>query len=254
MIWDFFLLSIIAYNVVRCAKLGGLPVGISIFAFFLAYAASLLIAPELAVYVATGSAVPLPIITLLCMLVVYLLVKRPTKAILQRKLLPGPILTPGTDAARRSWRTGGGLGLIRGVMVATAFAVIGTSFARIQDVGYFERLPDINSSRGVRAADDLMGHILERYTRNAGPTTRQLIEFTRHPRREALDAILEGPFIARLFASDEMRALKRNQEFRGLIRNQQTGPILIHPAFLRVVAHAVHELQREEPIIAAHLP
>lgn len=254
MIWDLILLSIILYNVARCAQRGGLAVGISIFAFFFAYAATLLLAPGLASFISTRSSAPLPIITLLCMLAVYLLAKRPTKALLQRRLLPGARIAARSEAARRSRRTGAWLGIIRGVMVATAFAVIGTSFARLQDVGFLEQLPEISASRGVQAADELMSRILERYTRNTGPTTRQLIALVQHPRREALDAILEGPFVARLKTSDAVQAMARNQELRGLIRTHQTAPILMHPAFLRVVSYTVGELQREEPIAAAQLP
>ncbi|MBW2386931.1 MAG: CvpA family protein [Deltaproteobacteria bacterium] len=254
MVWDLVLLSIILYNVSRCAQRGGLAVGISLFAFFFAYAATLLLAPELASFISTRSSAPLPIITLLCMLAVYLLAKRPTKALLQHMFLPKSIIAKRYEAAHRSRRAGAWLGIVRGVMVATAFAVIGTSFARLQDVGFLRQLPDVSASRGVQAADELMSRILERYTRNAGPTTRELIALARHPRRETLDAILEGPFVARLKTSDAVRALVRNQEFRGLIRTQQAAPILVHPAFLRVVSHAVRELQREEPIAATQMP
>ncbi len=254
MIWDLTLLSIIGYNVARCAQRGGLAVGISFFAFFFAYAAMLLLAPELAAFVSSHSTAPLPIITLLSMVAVYLLAKRPTKAFLQYRFQWALILATRSERVRRSRRTGAWLGIVRGVMVATAFAVIGTSFARLQDVGYLEYLPRADSSRGVQAADKLINRALERYTRNAGPTTRQLIAFAQHPRRATLDAILEGPFVARLKTSDPVRAMVRNQEFRALIRTHQTAPMLMHPAFLRVVSHTVRELHREEPSATAHLP
>ena len=108
------------------------------------------------------------------------------------------------------------------VMVATAVAIIGTSFARIQDVGHLAQWPDAGTSHGVRAADRLIDVAIDRYSRNAGPTTRQLLTFAQHPSRESLNAILDGPFIARLKTSEEMRALAGNSEFRELIRNSQT--------------------------------
>lgn len=254
MIWDCFLLSVILYNVARCSRRGGLAVGITLFALFFAYLVTLLLAPGLASFVAARTTTPLPLISLLCMLAIYLLTKRPTKALLRSRLLPGPDVEPGSDAARRSRRSGAWLGLMRGVMVATAFAVIGTSFPQLQDAGYLAHWPDAGTSHGVQAADQLVSVVIDRYARNAGPTTRQLLDFSRHPRPETLDAILEGPFVARLKASDEVRALASNPEFRDLIRHRQTAPMLIHPAFLRVVFHAVQELQREEPGVIAHLP
>ena len=254
MVWDLVLLLIILHNVARCAHRGGRAVGISLFAFFFAYAATLMLAPGLASLVSSRSSVPVPLISLFCMLAIYLLAKRPTKALLNHLFLPAPLVAHRSEASRRSRRAGAWLGVIRGVMVATAFAVIGTSFARLQDIGYLRMWPDLGTSRGVQAADELIDLFVARYTRSAGPTTRLMIDFAQHPRPETLDAILEGPFVARLKTSDAVRALKRDQEFRGLIRSEQTATILMHPAFLRVVSHAVRELQREEPVISAHLP
>ena len=253
MIWDLALLGIILYNVARCAKRGGLAVGIPLFSFFLAYAVTWLLAPPFASLLSAHTSVPPTLVSLLCMLAVYLSAKRQIKALLQSRLLPAGTNAVGSAATLRSRHTGAWLGIMRGVMVATAFAIIGTSFAQLQDMGHLEHWPDVGASRGVEAADELMSLVLDRYTRDAGPTTRQLIAFVQHPRRETLDAILEGPFFTRIKASDEVRALARDQEFRRLIRKQQTAPILMHPAFLRVVSHTVRELQLEESVVDAHL-
>ena len=80
MIWDLVLLSIILYNVARCAHRGGRAVGISLFAFFFAYAATLMLAPSLASLVSTRSSAPAPLISLVCIVAVYLAAKRPTKS------------------------------------------------------------------------------------------------------------------------------------------------------------------------------
>jgi uncharacterized membrane protein (UPF0136 family) len=250
MIWDLILLSVIMYNVAHCAQRGGRAVGISFFAFLFAYVVTILLTPAVASLVSARSPLPVPITTFVCMIAIYLLAKRPTKAFLRRRFLPDH----DSVTARHSSRTGAGLGFVRGVMVATAFAIIGTGFARIQNVGHFSSLPDIESSLGVRAADELMGLAIERYTRNAGPTTRQLIDYSRFPKRETLDAILNGPFVTRLKTSDPVRALQRDQEFLGLVRERKAAPILLHPTFLRAVGHAVSELEREEPTMASHLP
>ena len=103
----------------------------------------------------------------------------------------------------------------------------------------------ISTVRAERVVDLVVG----RYTRDAGPTTRQLVDFTLHRDEGTRKALLNGPFVASIKRSDELKELINDREFRELADARRTIGVITHPAFLRMVSFAVRELRNEKRLV-----
>jgi hypothetical protein len=248
MVWDGFLLSILLYNVVRSARRGGRAVGLELLAFSLTYAATFSLAPVLTSFVRTHAASPPPLLSVLSILLIYFAARRLLR-VLFRPLLPipaheSPWVVPQT---RVSWISGAGFGVLRGAIVVVAIAIMGSCLARVQQAGLLHVLPHAESSVAVQRVGGLIDLVMFRYTRDAGPTTRLLLELSLHPDDARFSELLKGPFVERLKNSEEVHALSKDVEVRRLIQEKRAVEVLTHTAFLRVLSFALQELRNEQP-------
>jgi hypothetical protein len=248
MVWDGFLLSILLYNVVRSARRGGRTVGLELLAFFLTYAATFSLAPALTSVVRTHAASPPPLLPLLSILLIYF-AARSLLRVLFRPLLPTPVHEKAriVSQTRVSWMSGAGIGVLRGAIVVVAVAIMGSCLARVQQAGLLQVLPHAGNSVAVQRVGGLIDFVMFRYTRDAGPTTRLLLELSLHPDDASFREFLNGPFVKRLKNSEEVHALAENAEVRRLIEQKRTVEVLTHTAFLRVLSFALQELRNEQP-------
>jgi hypothetical protein len=248
MVWDGFLLSILLYNVVRSARRGGRTVGLELLAFSLTYAATFSLAPVLTSFVRTQAASPPPLLPLLSILLIYFAV-RSLLRVWFRPLLPIPAHeSPAVvSQTRMSRMSGAGFGVLRGAVVVVAIAIMGSCLARVQQAGLLHVLPRAENSVAVQRVGGLIDLVMFRYTRDAGPTTRILLELSLHPDDARFKELLNGPFVERLKNSEEVHALAKNLEVRRLIDEKRTVEVLTHMAFLRVLSFALQELRNEQP-------
>jgi len=247
MSWDGLLLAVFAYNV-RCSeRRGARTVGIALAAFALTYSATLWLAPLLTHWVRANVGYPPPFLSLLSVLLVFFSTRRVLRLVFQpfepreevdRWFFVGP--------SPRSRLLGMGLGGLRGAIVVTAMALFGCNLAILQQAGLMQTIPPARDSLAIRSAGGFVDALVDRYTRDAGPTTLQLVDLTLHPAQEKTEALLAGPFVDRLKRSDEVKDLVRNQEFRQLAQQRRTTAMITHPAFLRVLSLTIQELRAEK--------
>jgi hypothetical protein len=235
------------YNVVRSARRGGRTVGLELLAFSLTYAATFSLAPVLTSLVRTQAASPPPLLPLLSILLIYF-AARSLLRVAFRPLLPIPAHEPGIlSQTRMSRMSGAGFGVLRGAVVVVAIAIMGSCLARVQQAGLLHVLPHAEDSVAVQRVGGLIDLVMFRYTRDAGPTTRILLELSLHPDDARFKELLNGPFVERLKNSEEVHALAENVEVRRLIDEKRTVEVLTHMAFLRVLSFALQELRNEQP-------
>ncbi len=249
MVWDACLLSIFAYNIVRSARRGGSALSFELASFFTAYAATFTFAPPLNALVRDVVADPPLLLPIFSVLVIYFVVSRTTRAVLLFLFPERPRshdeLFLWVRRSRVSQCLGGLLGVVRGAIIVAGIAMIGCSFARLQDLDFATALPPARDSLAIKHADGLIRLVTYRYTRTAGPTTRQLIELSHRPSQEKIDEILEGSFAARMKTDIVVVRFTSNAEVRRFVRERQTAKVLVHPTFLRAFSHVVRELQNE---------
>ncbi len=251
MLWDLGLLAILISNILRSAQRGGRAVGVELASFAMTYLATLALAPGLARFIEQHAIKPPPFLSLLCVVIVYFSLRRTIKRLASWWLPePRPWQWPTEAEARRSRSRGACLGFVRGVIVVLALALIGSSLSRLQSIGMLQALPPMTESRAIESSTGLIDLLVYRYTREAGPTTRQLIDLTLEPDEDRLTAFLETPFVERMKTSDEMIAFAKNPEVRRLIKEHQMLSVVTHPTFLRVVSLAFTELRNETTVIA----
>jgi hypothetical protein len=187
---------------------------------------------------------------MLSILAVFLVARRILRATFHPYLLP-PLREQWKckPQSSRSKALGASLGVLRGAVVAVALALMGFNVGILQHAGHLRSLPPAGESGAIRQAEAIMDLLVGRYTRDAGPTTRLLVDWTLHPEPEKFEALLNGPFADRVKSSDELRALVGNREFKALVDGRRTAEMVTHPAFLRVVSFAVRELRNEESMV-----
>jgi uncharacterized membrane protein required for colicin V production len=249
MFWDGLLLAIFAYNVLRSARRGGRAVGIELAAFALTYAATVSLSPWLTQWVRAHMASPPPFLSLLSILAVFFLARRLLRVTFRPFLLP-PLREQWRCAPQSSGSRGlgAGLGCLRGAVVVAAVALIGCNVAMLQKASFLQSIPAARESMVIRGAEGFVDVLVARYTRDAGPTTRQLVDLGLHPENAKTRALLDGPFVDRLKQSNEVQDLLRDQDFRQLVEARRTAEMITHPAFLRVVSLTLQELRNEKPV------
>jgi uncharacterized membrane protein required for colicin V production len=251
MVWDLALLAILVANILRSAQRGGRVVGVELASFLLTYAATFAFAPWLARLIGARALEPPPFLSLLSIAILYFALRRPVRMLFEWWLPAPPAWrSPLSDEARLSRQHGACLGLVRGGIVVIAIALVGSGFARMQSVGILQGLPAISESQAVQSSAVLIDVLVKRYTREAGPSTRQLVALTLNPDEARLSDFLKSSVAQRIRRSDEMIAFARNPEVRRRIEARQIPSVLTHPAFLRVLSLTVSELRNEETVVA----
>lgn len=251
MVWDLGLLAILIANVLRSAQRGGRVVGIELACFSLTYATTFLLAPGLAHFIGARASDPPPFLSLLVVVILYFAIRRPIR-MLTEWWIPEPHAWhwPSVAEARLSRQRGACLGLVRGTIVVLAIALVGGGLARMQAVGMLQMLPPVAESRAVESTVGFVDVLVARYTREAGPTTRQLVALTLEPSEDRVAAFLRTSFVQRIKTSDEMIAFAKNPEILQLIEEERIAAVVAHPAFLRVISLAITELRNEEMVVA----
>jgi hypothetical protein len=252
MFWDALLLAVILYNTLRGARRGGHALGVELLAFAITYASTLMLAPLVASFIREHSANPPPFLSMISMLGMYCVVRRGLRCFLPGEDQEGEDQDEGAPDDRiftepsHGRVSGACLGVLRGSLVAVAIALLGCSLVRVQQAGLLRAVPPAHGSLAIQRADQLIPLIVLRYTRDAGPTTRALLDLALHPDEERMARFLEGPFVSRLKRSKEAAAFGTSDEIKRLVEAKQTLAVLTHPAFLRLLEVAYLELQNEE--------
>ena len=247
MFWDALLLAVILYNTLRGARRGGHVLGVELLAFAITYGSTLMLAPLVASFIREHSANPPPFLSIISMLGMYCVVRRGLRCFLlgedQDEGAPDDRIFTEPSHGRVS---GACLGVLRGSLVAVAIALLGCSLVRVQQAGLLRAVPPAHGSLAIQRADQLIPLIVLRYTRDAGPTMRALLDLALHPDEERMARFLEGPFVSRLKRSKEAAAFGTSDEIKRLVEAKQTLAVLTHPAFLRLLEVAYLELRNEE--------
>lgn len=247
MIWDTLLLAVVLYNMLRGANRGGRMVAAEVGSFVITYAATFTLGPIFAAFVRSRVEISPFLISFLSALAIYFGVRQLFRIYI-RSLKEAAANLPadvGAPPALSKW-TGAAFGALRGAIAAIAIAVMVSGVSRLQNAGRMHSLPAARASVFVAPADGLIEFVMHRYTRFAGPTTKQIVDLALEPDPAELSEFLHGPFVTRVLESDPVRDLVRNDEIRSLLEARRTGEVLVHPAFLRVVDYVWRELRAEE--------
>ena len=221
--------------------------GIELSSFVLSYAATFSLGPALASLIRSQSENPPPLLSLLCILLIYFLSRRLLKGVFR------PILTTHAHEgemprvrSRFSWLSGAALGVVRGAIIVAGIALIGWCVARLQNAGLMRAIPLAEESFIVHEAGGLAGVVMYRFKRDAGPTTRLLLELSLDPKEEKIDELMKSAVMERIKTSDEVRVFARNVEVKRLIKQKRTAELVTHPAFLRILSLVIRELGNEK--------
>jgi hypothetical protein len=246
MIWDGLLLAIVLYNMLRGANRGGRMVAAEVGSFVITYAATFTLGPIPAAFVRSRVDVSPFLVSFVSALAIYLGVRQLFRVYirsLKEAAANRPVEMPAPPVISQ-W-TGAAFGALRGGIAAIAIAVMVSGVARLQNAGMMHDFPAAQASVVVAPANGLIGFVMHRYTRFAGPTTKKIVDLVLEPDREAFAEFLHGPFVTRVIQSEPVRDLARDEEVRRLREARRTGAMLLHPAFLRVVDFVMTELRNE---------
>jgi len=247
MIWDLLLIAIVLYNMLRGASRGGRMLAAEVGSFVVTYAAVFTLGPIPAEFLQRYVEVSPFLASFLSALAIYFGVRLLFRAYIRlvKQRAASDDSPPPARLAGVAW------GALRGGIAAIAIAVIVSGVARMQNIGLMQAFPAARASVAVAPANGLIEFVMHRFTRFAGPTTRQLVDLALEPDPARLDEFLHGPFVERMLHSEPVRAFAHDDDVRRIIRRNEPARLLTHPVFLRTAGFVMRELQNEPPALAA---